>query len=69
MESVGHVFEKIIPIYNTIRPQMSMQGNTPIQTFQGIPMDFSIYSEKFYTQKTIRIAQNTKIKCQKRCMP
>lgn len=59
------IFEQIVPIYNTIRPQMSLHGNTPIQTFEGKPMDFSIYSKRFHTQKTIRIQQNTKPKCQK----
>ena len=44
---------------------MSLQGNTPIQTFEGKPIDFSIYSKNFHTQKTIRIQQNVKTECQK----
>ena len=59
------IFELIVPIYNNIRPQMSLQGNTPIQTFEGKPMDFSVYSKNFHIQKIIRISQNTKSKCQK----
>ena len=59
------IFKEIVPIYNTIRPQMSLQGNTPIQTFEGKPIDFSVYSQRFQTQKPIRIQENTKSKCQK----
>jgi putative transposase len=57
------VFEETVSVYNTIRPQMSLHGNTPIQTFQGKSMDFSAYSNSFHTQKAIRIQQNTKSKC------
>ena len=57
------VFEETVSIYNAIRPQMSLQGNTPIQTFQGKPMDFYIYSQNFPAQKAIRISENTKTKC------
>jgi putative transposase len=57
------VFNQSVSIYNTIRPQMSLQGNTPIQTYEGKPIDFSVYSQRFNTQKIIRIQQNTKSKC------
>ena len=57
------VFNQSVSIYNTIRPQMSLDGNTPIQTFKGKSIDFSIYSKSFNTQKIIRIQQNTKSKC------
>lgn len=59
------VFDQSVFIYNTIRPQMSLQGNTPIQTYGGKPIDFSVYSKNFHTQKAIRIQQNTKSKCTK----
>lgn len=59
------VFKETVSIYNNIRPQMSLHGNTPIQTFEGKPMDFSIYSQRFHTQKAIRIKENTKSRCQK----
>ena len=59
------ILKETVSIYNMIRPQMSLLGNTPIQTFQGIPMDFSIYSQRFQTQKAIRIQENRKTKCQK----
>ncbi|CAM1365928.1 hypothetical protein TSEDIMI_370004 [Tenacibaculum sediminilitoris] len=44
---------------------MGLQGNTPIQTFEGKPMDFSSYSQRFSTQKAMRIQENTKSKCRK----
>ncbi|WP_431167670.1 DDE-type integrase/transposase/recombinase [Tenacibaculum halocynthiae] len=59
------IFQETVSIYNTIRPQMSLDGNMPIQTFKGKPIDFSAYSQKFNTQKAIRISQNTKSKCTK----
>ena len=59
------ILKETVSIYNTIRPQMSLHGNTPIQTFKGIAMDFSIYSQRFQAQKTIRIQENRKTKCQK----
>jgi len=62
---LASVFKQTVAIYNTLRPQMSLQGNTPIQTFEGIPMDFSIYSKQFQNQKVIRIQENTKSKCTK----
>lgn len=58
------VFKETVSIYNTIRPQMSLHGNTPIQTFQGKSMDFYIYSQNFSAQKVIRIQENRKTKCQ-----
>jgi len=64
---LASVFEETVLIYNTIRPQMSLQGNTPLQTFEGKPMDFAVYSQRFPFQKAIRIQENTKSRCQ-RCL-
>ena len=61
---LASVFEETVSIYNTLRPQMSLKGNTPIQTFEGIPMDFAVYSQRFPSQKTVRIQENRKTKCQ-----
>jgi len=58
-----HVLEQIIPVYNNIRPQMSLGGNTPNETFQGKTIDFSVYSKNFHVQKVIRIIENTKTSC------
>ena len=62
---LASVFEETVAIYNTFRPQMSLQGNTPLQTFEGKPMDFAVYSQRFPSQKAIRIQENTKSKCTK----
>ena len=62
---LASVFKQTVAIYNTIRPQMSLQGNTPLQTFEGKPMDFAVYSQRFPSQKAIRIQENTKSKCTK----
>ncbi|MEE9407694.1 MAG: DDE-type integrase/transposase/recombinase [Polaribacter sp.] len=62
-KQLSNILKETITAYNRIRPQMSLHGNTPIQSFQGKSMDFSAYSNSFHIQKTIRIQQNTKSKC------
>jgi len=57
------ILKETVSIYNTIRPHMSLGGNTPLQTFQGKSMDFSVYSNSFHIQKAIRVQQNIKSKC------
>jgi hypothetical protein len=36
-----------VPVYNTIRPQYSLQGNTPEETFSGKPLDINHYKTHF----------------------
>lgn len=50
-------------IYNTERPQMRMDGNTPYETFNGSTIDFNKYKTAFTTQKAIRVNQNKKNAC------
>jgi len=52
------IIEKSVYAYNNIRPQMSIGGNTPQETFNGIPVDFSQYSQNFNEQKVVRRQQN-----------
>lgn len=52
-----------VPTYNTIRPQLSLQGNTPEETFSGIPLDINHYKTHFDNQKTLRITQNQQNRC------
>ncbi len=52
-----------IPIYNKIRPQMSLGGNTPEETFGGLSIDISRYTHNFTEQKQLRLAQNKKNNC------
>ncbi len=57
------VIDESIPIYNNHRPQKSLDGNTPSETFSGIPMDFSKYKTSFDGQKAIRLTQNKNNSC------
>ena len=65
-KQLGNILEETITVYNAIRPQMSLGGNTPSETFNRKTIDFSVYSKNFNVQKAIRITENKKIKC-KRC--
>lgn len=49
--------------YNTIRPQLSLKGNTPQETFSGKTMDTNHYKTHFDNQKALRITQNQQNKC------
>ena len=49
--------------YNTIRPQLSLQGNTPSETFSGKPITINVYKTHFHKHKTLRIAKNQQNKC------
>lgn len=53
--------------YNIIRPQMSLGGNTPVETFHGIAIDFSKYSQDFKEHKAYRRQQNKYNSC-KMCL-
>jgi putative transposase len=44
--------------YNEIRPQLSLQGNTPAEVYQGKRIDISMYKTHFPEQKLLRKAQN-----------
>ena len=57
------ILRKTIPIYNTIRPQMNLGGNTPLETFNGISIDISKYTLGFKDQKQLRLTQNSKTAC------
>tara|TARA_R110002096_G_scaffold433905_1_gene654074 strand:+ start:407 stop:1687 length:1281 start_codon:yes stop_codon:yes gene_type:complete len=52
-----------IPIYNTMRPQMSLDGNTPEETFGGLSIDMSRYTHNFNEQKQLRLTKNKKSNC------
>jgi putative transposase len=64
-KQLGNILEETITVYNSVRPQMSLGGNTPTETFQGKIIDFSVYSKSFNAQKVIRIAQNKESNCTK----
>lgn len=52
-----------VPSYNTIRPQFSLQGNTPKETFEGKNISISNYKSHFTEQKLQRIRINQQNKC------
>lgn len=64
-KTLSKILEESVLIYNTKRPQMSLGGNTPLETFNGIPINFSNYTNRFSEQKILRIAQNKQAKCRK----
>ncbi len=49
--------------YNTIRPQFSLGGNTPKETFTGTVIQFSKYSQKFKEQLQIRRKHHQNNQC------
>lgn len=49
--------------YNTIRPQLSLRGNTHEETFSGKTMDINHYKTHFDHQKALRTIQNQQNKC------
>ncbi|WP_430409209.1 integrase core domain-containing protein [Kordia sp.] len=61
------ILDQSVSIYNDIRPQMSLGGNTPEETFHGITIDFSKYSQDFNEHKAYRRQQNKKNTC-KMCL-
>lgn len=55
------VLEISVPTYNNIRPQWSLGGNTPDETFDGVKIDFTRFSAHFAAHKALRIAQNKQL--------
>ncbi|WP_166426974.1 DDE-type integrase/transposase/recombinase [Flavobacterium psychrotolerans] len=49
--------------YNTLRPQLSLQGNTPTETFSGKTIGLKSYKSHFEEHKILRVAQNQQNKC------
>ena len=52
-----------VSTYNTIRPQLSLGGNTPEETFNGTVIQFSKYSQKFKEQIKIRRKHHQNNQC------
>ena len=51
--------------YCNIRPQHSLRGNTPFETYQGKPISISHYNSHFEAQKQLRKSQNLLNRCKK----
>ena len=57
------VLSDSVSIYNSLRPQMSLGGNTPEETFGGVSIDISRYTHNFKEQKAIRRQLNQQNVC------
>lgn len=65
---LGKELDKAIFIYNNIRPQFGLKGNTPIEVYQGNVLNFEQYKTHFKEHKKHRILQHQKSNC-KICLP
>ncbi len=54
---------EVVAAYNTSRPQMNLGGNTPIETYQGKPIELSQYTTELNLQKALRVVENRKNAC------
>lgn len=61
--ALENIMAEAIPIYNNIRPQWQLSGNTPNETFNGTPINFGKHSNGFEEQKAIRSIQNKQNSC------
>ena len=55
--------KKVIPIYNIERPQGSLEGNTPLETYNGKVKYYNRYTTSFKKYREIRIAKNKQSNC------
>ena len=58
-----NIMTDTISNYNTLRPQMSLGGNTPQETFNGLSIDISRYTHNFKEQKALRKQLNKENAC------
>ncbi|CAM1371643.1 conserved hypothetical protein [Tenacibaculum litopenaei] len=57
------ILEQSVEVYNNIRPQMNLGGNTPIETFNGMTIDISKYTQNFNEHKALRRQLNKQNIC------
>lgn len=62
-EQLINALAEDVPTYNTIRPQFSLEGNTPTETFAGKIIDLKNYKTHFEEQKRGRVMLNQQNKC------
>lgn len=55
--------ENDVNIYNHIRPQFGLAGNTPHETYEGVNLNFKQYTSHFKEYQKIRVVQNQKNVC------
>ena len=60
---LSKILSQSVEIYNEQRPQMSLGGNTPIETFNRSSIDISKYTQNFNAHKALRRQLNKKNAC------
>jgi putative transposase len=58
-----HALAEDVRTYNMIRPQFSLEGNTPTETFEGKIIHLKSYKTHFEEQKRGRVMLNQQNKC------
>lgn len=64
-KALAEEFKQIVRIYNTIRPQLRLGGNTPVETCNKTPIDLTKYTLDLGQQKELRKSQNKITTCKK----
>lgn len=62
-DQLHKILEQSTEVYNNLRPQMSLGGNTPIETFNGMTIDISRYTQNFDEHKALRREVNKQNIC------
>lgn len=65
---LGKELDNAVIIYNNIRPQYGLKGNTPEEVYQGSALNFEQFKSHFAEHKKLRVLHNKKNKC-KICLP
>lgn len=65
---LGKQLDNAVIIYNNIRPQYGLKGNTPEEVYQGTALNFEQFKSHFAEHKKLRVLHNKKNKC-KICLP
>jgi putative transposase len=63
LEQLNNALAEDVRTYNMIRPQFSLEGNTPAETFAGKIIDLKSYKAHFEEQKRGTVLLNQQNKC------
>ena len=66
-KQLKELLEKSIEIYNQHRPQLSLAGNTPSETFNHTKLDLNQYLPELKSQRARRLEMNKKRVCKRCC--
>ncbi|ARV08207.1 hypothetical protein BTO05_00590 [Winogradskyella sp. PC-19] len=62
-KQLANIFVQVVETYNSKRPQKSLGGNTPLETYSGKITNFNQYKLGFKEQKDLRIKLNKNSSC------